>query len=192
MQLLSQTSVLSTVEVNILTEASESTRYVSDVFHDATDVLEDNDIDDDLSSSDLELLSSAKQNMLFYTLEKINHLTSKESSIKDKIDELRGQQEKYSDENYENSDDEFELNYNSMNYEEDEYNYDDEYKTNNYDNDDYENNTYDMNEYGDDEINLRNSDLDEKIINLESDLNNIEDTLEELHRLYKRISNTSF
>lgn len=192
MQLLSQTSVLSTVEVNILTEASESTRYVSDVFHDATDVLEDNDIDDDLSSSDLELLSSAKQNMLFYTLEKINHLTSKESSIKDKIDELRGQQEKYSDENYENSDDEFELNYNSMNYDEDEYNYDDEYKTNNYDNDDYENNTYDMNEYGDDEINLRNSDLDEKIINLESDLNNIEDTLEELHRLYKRISNTSF
>ena len=187
MQSLSQTSVLYTVEVKILTEASEAIRYVSDVFHDATDVLEDNDIDDDLSSSDLELLSSAKQNMLFYTLEKINHLTSKESSIKDKIDELRGQQEKYSDENYENSDDEFELNYNSMNYEEDEYNYDDEYKTNNYDNDDYENNTYDMNEYD-----LRNSDLDEKIINLESDLNNIEDTLEELHRLYKRISDTSF
>ncbi len=167
------TSVLTTDEVEILTKVSEASKYDSDNFSNASEVLVDNDTDDTQEyKSDLLLLSDAKCNMLYNINEELEIYSARQQVLRDEIEELRGHQERHIDENAENDD--FNANQGS------------DYEYN------YEDNDIEMKDVDSDYLNDENIDLDDKINNLEDELVEVDDMLDELHHIHDKIYYTSF
>ncbi len=167
-----QSSFLTTEEVEILTKVSEASKYDSDNFSNASEVLANNDtVDTQESESDLLLLSDAKCNMLYYINEELEIYAARHQVLLDEIDELRGHQEKHINENTE---EDFNANQDS------------DYEYN------YEDNDIEMKDIDSDYMNDEANDLDDKINYLEDELVEVDDMLNELHHIHDKIYYTSF